>query len=239
MAFYGEFFNELERWARYKAALQGKDQNEVDALLEEINLHRTELGDSIVKTMEDLPSNEEVEASKKTDIYHELIQADMMAVGEDKLTPRVREVMTLARKAVAQRGHDYLGTEHLLIAVATSKDSVAQRVLASSGRDGSKILDSINFIIGEGWVGSRGGIVDSPVITPRAKKAIGFAAEESLRMNDNFIGTHHLLLGLIREGDGIAYRILEPIGGDPNMLANFRMHTENSVQRIKTGKTLI
>src|SRR3990167_4979940 len=235
MAYYGEFYNNLERWARFKAAQQGMDPNELDTLLEDVDIGRTDLAAKIVKVFGDLPSDKEIEESKKTDIYHELIQADMMAVGEDKLTPRVREVMTLARKAVAQRGHDYLGTEHLLIAVATSKDSVAQRVLASSGRDGSKILDSINFIIGEGWVGSRGGIVDSPVITPRAKKAIGFAAEESLRMNDNFIGTHHLLLGLIREGDGIAYRILEPIGGDPNMLANFRMHTENSVQRIKTG----
>ena len=126
----------------------------------------------------------------------------------DKFTDRARKVLTLAQDEAQRFNHNYIGTEHLLLGLVREGEGVAARVLENMNVELAKVRTAVEFIIGRG---------DRPVVgevglTPRAKRVIELAIEEARRLGHNYIGTEHLLLGLVREGEGIAAGVLESLG---------------------------
>ena len=126
----------------------------------------------------------------------------------DKFTDRARKVLTLAQDEAQRFNHNYIGTEHLLLGLGREGEGVAARVLENMNVELSKVRTAVEFIIGRG---------DRPVVgevglTPRAKRVIELAIDEARRLGHNYIGTEHLLLGLVREGEGIAAGVLESLG---------------------------
>ncbi len=131
-----------------------------------------------------------------------------MADRFDKFTERARRVLTLAQEEAQRFNHNYIGTEHLLLGLVREGDGVAAKVLNNLGVELSKVRSAVEFIIGRGEKTVSGEIG----LTPRAKKVIELAVEEARRLNHSYIGTEHLLLGLVREGEGIAFGVLESLG---------------------------
>lgn len=126
----------------------------------------------------------------------------------DKFTERARKVLSLAQEEAVRFNHNYIGTEHLLLGLVREGDGVAARVLIKMGVELKKVRREVEFIIGK-----RDRIVLGEVgMTPRAKKVLELAADEARRLSHNYIGTEHILLGLIREGEGIAAGVLEKLG---------------------------
>jgi ATP-dependent Clp protease ATP-binding subunit ClpC len=128
--------------------------------------------------------------------------------GFDKFTDRARRVLTLAQDEAQRFNHNYIGTEHLLLGLVREGEGVAARVLENMNVELPKVRTAVEFIIGRG---------DRPVVgevelTPRAKRVIELAIDEARRLGNNYIGTEHLLLGLVREGEGIAAGVLESLG---------------------------
>jgi len=126
----------------------------------------------------------------------------------DKFTERARKVLTLAQEEAQRFNHNYIGTEHLLLGLVREGDGVAAKVLANMGVELNKVRSAVEFIIGRGDRMVMGEIG----LTPRAKKVIELAVDEARRLNHHYIGTEHLLLGLVREGEGIAAGVLESLG---------------------------
>ncbi|MPZ22951.1 MAG: AAA domain-containing protein [Dehalococcoidia bacterium] len=131
-----------------------------------------------------------------------------MADRFDKFTERARRVLTLAQEEAQRFNHNYIGTEHLLLGLVREGEGVAAKVLANLGVELSKVRSAVEFIIGRGDRVVTGEIG----LTPRAKKVIELAVDEARRLNHHYIGTEHLLLGLVREGEGIAAGVLESLG---------------------------
>ncbi|MEP7028375.1 MAG: Clp protease N-terminal domain-containing protein, partial [Candidatus Eisenbacteria bacterium] len=129
----------------------------------------------------------------------------------DKFTERVRKVIYLAREEAARLQHDYIGTEHLLLGVIREGEGIAATVLNNLGVD----LDHIRQAV-ENMVTSSGGTMTIGEIpfTPRAKRVLELAVEEARSLGHNYVGTEHLLLGLIREGEGVAAKVLLELGVD-------------------------
>lgn len=128
----------------------------------------------------------------------------------DKFTGRARKVLALAQEEATRLNHNYMGTEHLLLGLIREGDGIAAKALASMNVDLERARSEVESIIGRGdrmVVGEIG-------LTPRAKKVIELAVQEARRLKHRYIGTEHLLLGLIREGDGIAAGVLEKFGLD-------------------------
>src|SRR5512139_2168500 len=131
-----------------------------------------------------------------------------MADRFDKFTERARRVLTLAQEEAHRFNHNYIGTEHILLGLVREGDGVAAKVLANLGVELNKVRSAVEFIIGRGDRAVMGEIG----LTPRAKKVIELAVDEARRLNHHYIGTEHLLLGLVREGEGIAAGVLESLG---------------------------
>ncbi len=131
-----------------------------------------------------------------------------MADRFDKFTERARRVLTLAQEEAQRFNHNYIGTEHLLLGLVREGDGVAAKVLSNLGVELNKVRSAVEFIIGRGDKQSSGEIG----LTPRAKKVIELAVDEARRLGHSYIGTEHLLLGLVREGEGIAAGVLESLG---------------------------
>jgi ATP-dependent Clp protease ATP-binding subunit ClpA len=126
----------------------------------------------------------------------------------DKFTERARKVLSLAQEEAQRFQHNYIGTEHLLLGLTHDSEGVAAKVLANLGIELNQIRNSVEFIIGRGdriVLGETG-------LTPRAKKVIELAVDEAHRLNHHYVGTEHLLLGFMREGEGIAAGVLENLG---------------------------
>ena len=126
----------------------------------------------------------------------------------DKFTDRARMVLTLAQDEAQRFNHNYIGTEHILLGLLRVQDAVAARVLENMNVELPKVRTAVEFIIGRG---------DRPVVgevglTSSAKRVIELAIDEARRLGHNYIGTEHLLLGLVREGEGIAAGVLESLG---------------------------
>src|SRR3712207_6782660 len=117
-----------------------------------------------------------------------------MADRFDKFTERARRVLTLAQEEAQRFNHNYIGTEHLLLGLVREGDGVAAKVLANLGVELNKVRSAVEFIIGRGDRAVLGEIG----LTPRAKKVIELAVDEARRLNHHYIGTEHLLLGLVR-----------------------------------------
>ncbi len=126
----------------------------------------------------------------------------------ERFTERARKVLALAQEEAQRFNHNYIGTEHLLLGLVREGDGVAAKVLNNLGVELNKVRSAVEFIIGRGdriVLGEIG-------LTPRSKKVIELAVDEARRLNHHYIGTEHLLLGLVREGEGIAAGVLESLG---------------------------
>ena len=126
----------------------------------------------------------------------------------EKFSERARRVLSLAQEEAQRFNHNYIGTEHILLGLVRETDGVAARVLSSLGVELSKVRSAVEFIIGRGERPAPGDIG----LTPRAKKVIELAVDEARRLNHHYIGTEHLLIGLMREGEGVAAGVLESLG---------------------------
>lgn len=126
-----------------------------------------------------------------------------------RFTERARRVLMLAQQEAIRLGHDYIGTEHLLLGLIHEGEGVAAKALGSLDIDLETVRGQVEQLIGRG---QGNGLELS--YTPRAKKVIELAVEEALRLGHNYVGTEHILLGLIEEGDGVAAQVLLRLGAD-------------------------
>src|SRR5437588_4539766 len=126
----------------------------------------------------------------------------------DRFTVRARKVLTLAQEEAQRLQHSYIGTEHLLLGLVREGEGLAAKVLTALDVDLDMARDRVEATIGRGKRVVPGEIG----LTPRAKKVIELAVDEARRLNHDYIGTEHLLLGLIREGEGIGADVLESFG---------------------------
>ncbi|MEX2599357.1 MAG: ATP-dependent Clp protease ATP-binding subunit [Dehalococcoidia bacterium] len=131
-----------------------------------------------------------------------------MASRFEKFSERARRVLSLAQEEAQRFNHNYIGTEHILLGLVRETDGVAARVLSSLGVELTKVRSAVEFIIGRGERPSPGDIG----LTPRAKKVIELAVDEARRLSHHYIGTEHLLIGIMREGEGVAAGVLESLG---------------------------
>src|ERR671934_398740 len=127
-----------------------------------------------------------------------------------RFTERARRVVFFAQEEAARLGENYVGTEHLLLGLVRENDSVAARILDRLGVPLGRIRSDIERQVTRG----HGNLGRDMQLTPRAKRVIDLAYEEARQLNNNYIGTEHLLLGLIREGDGMGARVLLKQGAD-------------------------
>ena len=126
----------------------------------------------------------------------------------EKFSERARRVLSLAQEEAQRFNHNYIGTEHILLGLVRETEGVAARVLNGLNADLTKVRSAVEFIIGRGERPAQGDIG----LTPRAKKVVELAVDEARRMNHTYIGTEHLLIGLLREGEGVAAGVLESLG---------------------------
>ncbi|MCL0047585.1 ATP-dependent Clp protease ATP-binding subunit [Dehalococcoidia bacterium] len=126
----------------------------------------------------------------------------------EKFSERARRVLSLAQEEAQRFNHNYIGTEHILLGLVRETEGVAARVLSGLNVDLGKVRSAVEFIIGRGEKPTQGEIG----LTPRAKKVVELAVDEARRMNHTYIGTEHLLIGLLREGEGVAAGVLESLG---------------------------
>ena len=131
-----------------------------------------------------------------------------MASRFEKFSEKARRVLSLAQEEAQRFNHTYIGTEHVLLGLVRESDGVAAKVLTNLGVELPKVRSAVEFIIGRGERASTGEIG----LTPRAKKVIELAVDEARRLNHNYIGTEHLLIGLMREGEGVPAGVLESLG---------------------------
>jgi len=131
-----------------------------------------------------------------------------MASRFEKFSERARRVLTLAQEEAQHLNHNYIGTEHILLGLVREEDGVAAKVLVNLGAGLGKVRSAVEFIIGRGEKPGTGEIG----LTPRAKRVIELAIDEARHLGHNYIGTEHLLLGLLREGEGVAAGVLDSLG---------------------------
>lgn len=125
----------------------------------------------------------------------------------EKFSERARRVLSLANEEAQRFNHNYIGTEHILLGLVRETDGVAAKVLSNLGVELDKVRSAVEFIIGRGEKATSG----EKGLTPRTKKVVELAVDEARRLNHNFIGTEHLLIGLLREGEGVAAGVLESL----------------------------
>ena len=128
----------------------------------------------------------------------------------DRFTDRSRKVLTLAQDEAHRFNHNYIGTEHILLALIREGEGVAAQVLTNLGVELPKVRMAVEFIVGRGDRPPQGEIG----LTAGGKRTIELAIDEARRMGHNYIGTEHLLLGLVREDEGIAAGVLESLGAN-------------------------
>ena len=148
-----------------------------------------------------------------TQLFRKVIQGKHTTPSEllnpfDRFTKRARHVLVLAQEEAQHFQHNYIGTEHLLLGLIREGEGVAAHVLGNLGIEIDKARQAIEAITGRG-----GTLVEGELpLTPRSKMIMELAMDEARRLDHRFIGTEHLLLGLIREGEGIAAGVLENLG---------------------------
>jgi ATP-dependent Clp protease ATP-binding subunit ClpC len=130
----------------------------------------------------------------------------------ERFTDRARRVVVLAQEEARMLNHNYIGTEHILLGLIHEGEGVAAKALESLGISLDGVRTQVTEIIGEGQQAPSGHIP----FTPRAKKVLELSLREALQLGHNYIGTEHILLGLIREGEGVAAQVLTKMGADLN-----------------------
>jgi len=152
---------------------------------------------------------------------------------QDRFTDRVRKVIYYARDEAARLQHDYIGTEHLLLGIVREGEGIAAKVLAKLELDFEQIQQAV-----ENMVKSTGGTLTIGEIpfTPRAKRVLELAIEEARLLGHNYVGTEHLLLGLIREGEGVAAQVLAELGVDRKRVREEVLKLLGPTTTVKTRK---
>jgi Clp amino terminal domain, pathogenicity island component/UvrB/uvrC motif len=130
----------------------------------------------------------------------------------ERFTDQARRVVVVAQEESRKLGHDYIGTEHILLGILGAGESVAVQALASLGVSLEAARQQVEEIVGRGSHRASGHIP----FTPRAKKVLELSLREAIQLGHNYIGTEHILLGLIREGEGVAAQVLTRLGADLN-----------------------
>ncbi|OIJ35875.1 NDP-hexose 4-ketoreductase [Rothia kristinae] len=130
----------------------------------------------------------------------------------ERFTDRARRVVVLAQEEARMLNHNYIGTEHLLLGLIHEGEGIAAKALESMGVTLSAVREQVQDIIGPGQQAPSGHIP----FTPRAKKVLELSLREALQLGHNYIGTEHILLGLIRAGEGVASQVLTKLGADPS-----------------------
>ena len=130
----------------------------------------------------------------------------------ERFTDRARRVVVLAQEEARMLNHNYIGTEHILLGLIHEGEGVAAKALESLGISLEGVRSQVEEIIGQGQSAPSGHIP----FTPRAKKVLELSLREALQLGHNYIGTEHILLGLIREGEGVAAQVLVKLGADLN-----------------------
>ena len=128
----------------------------------------------------------------------------------DRFNVAARRVVIIANNEARKLNHHYIGTEHILLGLLHEGEGVAARALESLGISLEGVRQRVEEIVGHGQVTPGGHIP----FTPRAKKVLELSLREALQLGHNYIGTEHILLGLMREGEGVAARILADMGAD-------------------------
>jgi ATP-dependent Clp protease ATP-binding subunit ClpA len=129
----------------------------------------------------------------------------------ERFTDRARRVLVLAQEEARLLDHNFIGTEHILLGLLAEEEGVAARALAMVGVSLERSQTRVSEIIGAGLTGSSSG---SPPFTPRAKKGLEYSLRQALQLGHSYIGTEHILLGLLREGEGVACQVLVGLGAD-------------------------
>ena len=130
----------------------------------------------------------------------------------ERFTDRARRVVVLAQEEARMLNHNYIGTEHILLGLIHEGEGVAAKALEQLNISLQAVRDQVQEIIGKGQTAPAGHIP----FTPRAKKVLELSLREALQLGHNYIGTEHILLGLIREGEGVAAQVLQKLGADLN-----------------------
>jgi len=126
----------------------------------------------------------------------------------ERFTERARRVVVLAQEEARMLNHNYIGTEHILLALIQEGEGVAAKALRSLGVSLEEVRSDVKDIVGQGATAPVGHVP----FTPRAKKVMELSLRESLQLHHNYIGTEHILLGLVREGEGVAAQVLQKRG---------------------------
>jgi ATP-dependent Clp protease ATP-binding subunit ClpC len=152
---------------------------------------------------------------------------------QDRFTDRVRKVIYFARDEANRLQHDYIGTEHLLLGIVREGEGIAAKVLSKLDLDFEQIQQAV-----ESMVKSSGGTLTIGEIpfTPRAKRVLELAIEEARLLGHNYVGTEHLLLGLIREGEGVAAQVLSELGVDRKRVREEVLKLLGPSTSVKTRK---
>ena len=144
----------------------------------------------------------------------------------ERFTDRARGVIVLAQGEARSLDHDYIGTEHILLALMEEGNGVGAKALEAMQITMDTVREKVEEITGRGQVSPRKGHIP---FTPAAKKVLEFSLRESLQLGHHYIGTEHILLGLVREGEGVAGQVLVSLGADLN-------RTREQVIQILTGR---
>jgi ATP-dependent Clp protease ATP-binding subunit ClpC len=128
----------------------------------------------------------------------------------ERFTDRARRVVVLAQQEARNLDHNYIGTEHLLLGLVSEGEGIAALALGQLGISLERIRSDVEAIVGRGSKPQPGHIP----FTPRAKKVLELSLREALQLGHSYIGTEHILLGLVREGEGVAAQVLERLGAD-------------------------
>ena len=168
-------------------------------------------------------------------------------MNENKFTPRAEEALRLSQEAAEDLGHGYVGTEHLLLGLIREEEGVAHRVLAEYGVTDEMVSSIVQRSVGQGMAGT----APTQGLTPRAKSVVELAVTEAARRGDRYIGTEHLLMAMLREGNNMGLRILQTVGVDAQkMYASIVKKLQDTPHAVtsgsatpnkeapKTGKTL-
>ena len=154
-------------------------------------------------------------------------------MSENKFTPRAEEALRLSQEAAEELGHGYVGSEHLLLGLIREEEGIAHRVLSEFGVTDEMVCSVLQRSVGHGVSGA----APSQGLTPRAKSVVELAVSEASRMGSGYIGTEHLLMGLLREGGNMGLRILRTIGVDPNKMysAVLKKLNDASAKAVPSG----
>ncbi|MCH7662748.1 MAG: NDP-hexose 4-ketoreductase, partial [Chloroflexi bacterium] len=151
----------------------------------------------------------------------------------ERLTQRARRVLSLAHQEAERMRHNYIGTEHLLLGLIREEGGVAARVLRELGLEASRVEEIVQRLTGTGQY--EGGKID---LSPGTQQVLEFAFDEAKRLGNHYVSTEHLLLGLVRYGEGIALNVLRKLGVTPEQIRRQtrRVLQESSAPSRRAGE---